>query len=162
VIRVAFRFLAVLTFCCCALALSAQPLSPHDITGIRLASDVRLSPDARRVAFVISEPAESGRAARRSGIWTVAADGSEPPRLQVSGGDDNSPRWSPDGKTLAFLSARGETPSGGGGPAEPTAARVAFLQVPASMTFSTLNGASVFSISLGRWSSNAGRSAALL
>jgi dipeptidyl aminopeptidase/acylaminoacyl peptidase len=90
-------------------------LNPHDISEIRLASDVRLSPDARRVAFVVSEPAESGQAARRSGIWTVAADGSEIPRLRISGGDDNSPRWSPDGTTLAFLSVRGEGPAGTGG-----------------------------------------------
>jgi dipeptidyl aminopeptidase/acylaminoacyl peptidase len=56
------------------------------------------SPDAGRVAFVVSEPAESGRAMRRSGIWTVAVDGSDAPRLWISGGDDNSVRWSPDGK----------------------------------------------------------------
>ncbi|MFY9550923.1 MAG: S9 family peptidase [Thermoanaerobaculia bacterium] len=84
-------------------------MSPHDIGEIRLASDVRLSPDARRVAFVVSEPAESQRAARRSGIWTMATDGSDAPRLRILGGDDSSPRWSPDGKTLAFLSARGES-----------------------------------------------------
>jgi dipeptidyl aminopeptidase/acylaminoacyl peptidase len=90
-------------------------LNPRDISEIRLASDVRLSPDARRVAFVVSEPAESGRAVRRSGIWTVAADGSETPRLRISGGDDNSPRWSPDGTTLAFLSVRPEVPVGAGG-----------------------------------------------
>jgi dipeptidyl aminopeptidase/acylaminoacyl peptidase len=94
--------------------LDAQPLNPHDISEIRLAGDVRLSPDARRVAFVVSERAESGRAARRSGIWTVAADGSEVPRLRISGGDDNSPRWSPDGTTLAFLSARADAPAGAG------------------------------------------------
>jgi dipeptidyl aminopeptidase/acylaminoacyl peptidase len=97
--------------------LGAQPLSPHDISQIRLASDVRLSPNARRVAFVISEPAESERAPRRSGMWTVAADGSGSPRLLRSGGDDKSPRWSPDGKTLAFLSARGRAPSGASEPA---------------------------------------------
>ena len=34
-----------------------------------------------------------------------------------SGGDDNSPRWSPDGKTLAFLSKRGNAALGASGPA---------------------------------------------
>jgi dipeptidyl aminopeptidase/acylaminoacyl peptidase len=101
---------AVLSLCACASGLNAQTLSPHDISAIRLASDVRLSPDARRVAFVIAEPAESARATRRSGIWTVATHGSAPPRPLISGGDDNSPRWSPDGTTLAFLSARADAP----------------------------------------------------
>jgi len=95
--------------------LSAQTLSPRDVSEIRLASGVRLSPDAQRVAFVIAEPAESARAARRSGIWTVATRGSGPPRLLVTGGDDTSPRWSPDGKTLAFLSTRAEA-AGAAGP----------------------------------------------
>jgi len=105
---------AVLILCADALRLSGQPISPRDISEVRLASDVRLSPDARRVAFVVSEPAESGRALRRSRIWIVATDGSERPRLQISGGDDRSPRWSPDGEKLAFLSVREESSPGAG------------------------------------------------
>ena len=62
---------------------------------------------------MIAEPADSARATRRSGIWTVESRGSASPRLLISGGDDKSPRWSPDGKTLAFLSARGETGAAG-------------------------------------------------
>ena len=107
---------AALALGICASRLSAQTLTPQDISEIRLARDVHLSPDARRVAFVVSEPAESERATRRSGIWTIATQGSDTPRLLISGGDDNSPRWSPDGKTLAFLSARGEASPGTAGP----------------------------------------------
>ena len=106
---------AVLALLVGALRLGAQTLTPQDLSEIRLASDVQLSPDARRLAFVVSEPAASARETRRSGIWTIATRGSEAPRLLISGGDDNSPRWSPDGKSLAFLSTRGEGSAGAAG-----------------------------------------------
>ena len=107
--------LAFLSFCAWGLRLSAEALSPHDIGDIRLASDLRLSPNAGRLAFVISEPALSARATRRSGVWTMTTRGSDIPHLRVTGGDDDSPRWSPDGKTLAFLSERGEALPGASG-----------------------------------------------
>ena len=110
-------FSAVLALGLWAARLGAQTVTPHDISQIRLARDVRLSPDARRLAFAISEPAGSQRETRRSDIWTIATLAGDTPHLLISGGDDNSPRWSPDGKTLAFLSTRGE---GSPGAAEAT------------------------------------------
>ena len=73
---------AVLALGICASRLGAQTLTPHDITQIRLASDVQLSPDARSLAFAVSEPAVSARETRRSGIWTMATQGGDGPRLQ--------------------------------------------------------------------------------
>ena len=88
---------------------SAQLVTPRDVSDIRLASDVQLSPDKGRVAFAVSEPAESGRTPRRSGIWMAPIDGSEAARRRTSGEDETSPRWSPDGKKLVFLSAHAST-----------------------------------------------------
>ncbi|MBK5254641.1 MAG: S9 family peptidase [Vicinamibacteria bacterium] len=73
---------------------------------LRNVSDPRLSPDGRTVAFVIGEPALE-KNERTPGLWVVPADGSAPPRpYSAIGQRATSPRWSPDGSALAFLSAR--------------------------------------------------------
>ncbi|MGH9348587.1 MAG: S9 family peptidase, partial [Vicinamibacterales bacterium] len=40
-----------------------------------------------------------------AGIWLAKADGSEPPRKLTGGTGDTAPRWSPDGRRLAFVRA---------------------------------------------------------
>ena len=45
---------------------------------------------------------------RNSDIWVVPASGGEPKQLTTSPKGDSSPRWSPDGKTIAFVSSREE------------------------------------------------------
>ena len=94
-------------------ALSAQnrhSITPEDVLTIRELSDLALSPDGKQIAFVVNEPSDpkSPREPRASNVWVVPADGRQPPRALVPGlKNANSPRWSPDGRTLAFLSDRG-------------------------------------------------------
>lgn len=68
-------------------------------------SEVALSPDGERVAYVTSEISQAGEAPV-STIWLVETAGGAPRRLTTSEVIDNSPRWSPDGTRLAFLSDR--------------------------------------------------------
>ncbi len=77
----------------------------EDLLRFKVVSDIRLSPDGRRLAFVVSEP-DAREDATRSRIWLMEADGTTRPL--TSGGRDGAPRWSPDQSEIAFLSSRGE------------------------------------------------------
>src|SRR5207302_8546172 len=91
-------------------------ITAEQILDLRLASDVHLSPDGKTIAFVITEPSGPGQPekANKTNIWLVPVDASAPERmLEGSSDKDTSPRWSPDGTTLAFLSGREEAGASG-------------------------------------------------
>jgi dipeptidyl aminopeptidase/acylaminoacyl peptidase len=79
---------------------------PEDVYELITVSDPRLSPDGRLVAFVVTR-VDREESEYRSGVWAVPTDGSEEPRPLTSGSKvDASPRFSPDGTMLAFVSNR--------------------------------------------------------
>ena len=82
-------------------------MTPDDLYAITWISDVAMHPDSDRVAFVASrmdrESDEYG-----SSIWVVDVAGGAPRQFTSGQRRDRSPRWSPDGRWLAFLSVRGE------------------------------------------------------
>lgn len=82
------------------------PVVPEDIYRLDWLEDPKLSPDGRWVAYV-HVAVDKARNRYRRAVWLAAADGSSPPRPFTSGqGNDHSPRWSPDGTRLAFVSDR--------------------------------------------------------
>jgi dipeptidyl aminopeptidase/acylaminoacyl peptidase len=83
-----------------------RPPRPEDVYAFRVPSAPRLSPDGSRVVFALQTVAPRFDGYRHA-IWTVPADGSSAPRrLTLGAKHDGSPRFSPDGATLAFVSDR--------------------------------------------------------
>ena len=80
---------------------------PEDGLRLRTATDPDLSPDGRRVAFVVTDT-DVDRDRPRASVWVAPADGSAPARRFTEGPADNSPRWSPDGRWLAYISTGDE------------------------------------------------------
>jgi dipeptidyl aminopeptidase/acylaminoacyl peptidase len=78
------------------------------ITGERTDFDPAWSPDSKTLAVFSSAGAKEQRQ-----LWIVNADGSDPKKITSLNGYAARPRWSHDGKRIAFLYIEG---AGGGGP----------------------------------------------
>ncbi|MBV9925240.1 MAG: S9 family peptidase [Acidobacteria bacterium] len=93
----------------CAAAQNVQGprgVTAEDYYAFEFLSDPRLSPDGRWVAYVVTT-VDQRQNRRLSQIWLAATDGARPPRQFTTSTQSSSlPRWSPDGRTLAFLSTR--------------------------------------------------------
>jgi dipeptidyl aminopeptidase/acylaminoacyl peptidase len=80
-------------------------MTPEDVVSLNRASDAQMSPDARRVAFVVNSwDRENDRF--NSDVWMVD-ELRQAIRLTSHPRRDDTPRWSPDARRLAFLSERG-------------------------------------------------------
>ena len=84
---------------------ASRPFRPDDLYRLRVATDPRLSPDGTVVAFALQTVAP-GKDGYRHAIWAVDVAGGEPRRLTLGARHDTHARYSPDGRTLAFLSDR--------------------------------------------------------
>lgn len=99
-----------LFFCACLTwgslgAAGKHPVGIHDLLAMERLAEPRVSPDGRRVAFTVSVtdlPANT----RHTSLWIASVDGSSAHPVDQGGPVDGQPRWSPDGRTIYFLSSR--------------------------------------------------------
>lgn len=82
-----------------------HPFSVHDMLAMDRLSDPQVSPDGNRIVFVLRKTdleANKGR----TDLWLVGISGRKLWRLTSHPDADFNPRWSPDGKSIWFLSTR--------------------------------------------------------
>jgi len=115
------------------------PWTPEAILGLKRVADPQVSPDGRTIAFVLTELARDS-SQYRSNLWLAPVDAARSDgakgfarlpldgmrRLTTGNAHDTSPRWSPDGGSLSFVSDR---PLPGGAPGGPGAGQLWLLPV---------------------------------
>ena len=84
---------------------TARPFTADDLLKVRRVSDPQLSPDGRWIAYNIAETDKAANK-RISQIYLISTEGGEPRQITSEKQSSTGPRWSPDGKRLAFVSAR--------------------------------------------------------
>src|ERR1700720_881884 len=93
--------ITALNFSALSFAAEKRMISEMDLFKFVWIADPQISPDGSRVAFVrvwVNQKADRYDTA----LWIVSTSGGAPRQI-TAGPRDGAPRWSPDGRTLAFI-----------------------------------------------------------
>jgi len=89
-------------------AADPRPMTPEDLYRIPRVSDPQVSPDGRWIAFTVGIP-DLEADSIDTDVWLMPSGGGDPRQITRGPGADHSPRWSPDGSQLVFVSDRDGT-----------------------------------------------------
>ena len=85
-----------------------KPLTVADAAKQRGVGDPQVSPDGRWIAYTVST-ADTEKDKRDTDVWMAGWDGGDRVRLtSLADSSESRPRWSPDGRYLAFIAKRGD------------------------------------------------------
>ncbi len=84
--------------------MTKRAFNPDDVFDLKCSGDAHLSPDSRSVAYV-TQYHDKSKEKSFTDIYLASVETAESRRLTTSG-KDRSPRWSPDGRRIAFVSDR--------------------------------------------------------
>ena len=103
-----------------------RPMGIDDIMTIKSVGGPNISPNGTQIVFTVggwehpnakSDSAKGDTHENRSHVWIVPSDGTSPARqLTFSERGESAPAFSPDGQSIAFVSARGTVGAGGAAP----------------------------------------------
>src|ERR1051325_11347171 len=106
------RLLCLAVFVSVLNSRAATQSSPHPVTGddffqVKDVTDPQISSDGQWIAYTVETPSlKEDKSETR--IWMIPAGGGDAIPMTAEGNSSSHPRWSPDGKYLAFLSERNE------------------------------------------------------
>lgn len=103
--KFAFTLALATTLVVTVMAQEKHPITFDDFFGLGRVSDPQISPDGKRVAYTITYY-DKDENRGNTDIWIIPIEGGEPIQLTNSPKGDSHPRWSPDGKRIAFISSR--------------------------------------------------------
>ncbi|GER90102.1 hypothetical protein KDW_42640 [Dictyobacter vulcani] len=84
-------------------SLQTQAITPETVFSVRTASNARISPDGKKIAFQVGEWLP-GEEKYRKRLWITDASSNEPEPFTRGIRQDGVAAWSPDGHTIAFAS----------------------------------------------------------